>query len=285
MSPESTVWVTGAGGLIGAAAVDALRRLNPQSRILPVTRDQIDLTRTSSIQAAYQKDAPDAIVHCAAISRPPDCERDPDRARMVNVEATRILVALHGDRPFVFLSTDVVFDGQIGDYREDAPLNPLSLYAETKAQGEAIVSENPQSIVVRTSLNGGRSPTGDRGFNEQMRRAWAAGQTLKLFTDEYRTPIAAPATAEAIARLIMLKYRGVIHIAGGERLSRWRIGQILATRHPELNPQIEPSSLKDYTGPPRSPDCCLNIDRANRLLPQPLPGFSEWLRGCPTDAF
>jgi dTDP-4-dehydrorhamnose reductase len=179
----------------------------------------------------------------------------------------------------------LVFDGRTGNYDEAAPVNPLSVYAETKAAAELIIRANPKHTVIRTSLNGGASPTGDRGFNEQMRRAWQAGQTLRLFTDEFRCPIAAEVTARAVWELAARNEPGLYHVAGSERLSRWQIGRLLAARWPELNPGIEPASLKEYAGAPRAPDTSLNCAKAQKLLSFRLPGLTEWLSAHPDEAF
>ena len=152
---------------------------------------------------------------------------------------------------------------------ESAPVNPLSVYAATKVAAEQILLANPSHTIIRTSLNGGTSPTGNRGFNEQMRRAWQAGQTLRLFTDEFRSPIPAEVTARAIWELAALNQAGLYHVAGSERLSRWQIGQLLAARWPELKPKIEPGSLKEYAGAPRAPDTSLNCAKAQKLLSFP----------------
>src|SRR2546430_717015 len=93
--------------------------------------------------------------------------------------------------PLVFLSTDLVFDGKKGNYVETDPVHPLSVYADTKVRAEPYVLAQPNHVVVRTSLNAGHSPTGDRAFNEEMRKAFAAGRTLSLFEDEFRCPIPA----------------------------------------------------------------------------------------------
>ena len=106
----------------------------------------------------------------------------------------------------------------------------------------------PKHTVIRTSLNGGTSPTGDRGFNEQMRRAWQAGQTLRLFTDEFRSPIPAVVTARAVWELAARDRPGLYHVAGSERLSRWQIGQLLAARWPQLKPGIEPGLAEGIPG-------------------------------------
>ena len=69
------------------------------------------------------------------------------------------------------------------------------VYGETKAEAEVEVLKNPKHLVIRTSINAGTSPSGDRGFDEEMCNAWRSGKTLRLFGDEYRTPIAAEDTA------------------------------------------------------------------------------------------
>jgi dTDP-4-dehydrorhamnose reductase len=159
------------------------------------------------------------------------------------------------------------------------------VYAETKASAEQIILANPRHTVVRTSLNGGISPTRDRGFNEQMRLAWQAGQRMKLFTDEFRSPIPAEVTARAIWELAAPSRPGLYHVAGSERLSRWEIGQLLAARWPQLKPRIEPGSLREYSGAPRAPDTSLNCAKAQTLLSFPLPGLTKWLAAQPDEAF
>ena len=139
--------------------------------------------------------------------------------------------------------------------------------------------------MLRLSLNGGTSPGANRGFNEQMRRSWAAGQTLRLFTDEFRSPISAAVTARAIWELADRGAPGLYHLAGTERLSRWQIGQLLAKRWPELHPRIEAASLKEYAGAPRPPDTSLNCAKVQKLLSFPLPGLTEWLAAHPHEVF
>jgi dTDP-4-dehydrorhamnose reductase len=253
--------------------------------VLPLTRDSLDLTDASAVRAAFRLQRPQLVIHCAALSRSPACEANPALARQLNVEVTAVLAELAADIPLFFLSSDLVFDGQKGNYDETAPVNPLSVYAETKAAAEQIILANPKHTIVRTSLNGGTSPTGDRGFNEQLRRAWQAGQRMKLFADEFRSPIPAEATARAIWELAARNQPGLYHVAGSERLSRWQIGQLLAARWPQLNPRIEPGSLKEYSGAPRAPDTSLNCAKAQNLLSFPLPGLTEWLAAHPAEAF
>jgi dTDP-4-dehydrorhamnose reductase len=245
--------------------------------VLALTRDTLDLTDASAVRAAFLCQSPQLVIHCAALSKSPECQTSPALAREVNVEATALLAELAAAIPLFFLSTDLVFDGRLGNYDETTPVSPLGVYAETKTAAEQIILANPIHSVVRLSLNGGTSPTGDRGFNEQMRRAWQLGQTLRLFTDEFRSPVAAEVTARAIWELAAQNKPGLYHLAGSERLSRCQIGQLLAARWPQLKPRIEPGSLKEYRGAPRAPDTSLNCAKAQRLLSFHLPGLTEWL--------
>lgn len=271
-------WITGAGGLIGSY----LRRTAPAHwTVQPLTRDVLDLTDAAAVERRFGKDEPALVVHSAALSKSTACEKDPALARTLNVEVTQHLARLAGDIPFFLFSTDLVFDGKQGNYDESAAVNPLSVYGRTKAEAEQIVLGNPRHAVVRTSLNAGISPTRDRGFNEEMRAAWEKGRTLNFFVDEFRCPIPAGVTARVVWELADKGATGLFHVAGAERLSRAQIGQALAERWPHLESRITTGSLKEYAGPPRSPDTSLNCAKAQRLISFALPGFTQWLRDNP----
>jgi dTDP-4-dehydrorhamnose reductase len=257
----------------------------PNARVAALTRERLDLTDFPAVHAEFRRQHPQVVIHCAALSRSPECEANPALARKLNVEVTALLAELAAEIPFIFLSSDLVFDGSTGHYDETAAVNPLSIYAATKVTAEQMVLANPNHTIIRTSLNGGTSPTGNRGFNEQMRRAWQAGQTLNLFTDEFRSPIPAEVTARAIWELAALNKPGLYHVAGSERLSRWQMGQLFAARWPELEPKIVPGSLKAYAGAPRAPDTSLNCAKAQKLLSFRLSGLTEWLNAHPDEVF
>ena len=200
----------------------------------------------------------------------------------MNVEATRRLAELAHDIPFVFFSTDLVFDGRKGNYTETDATNPLNVYGETKLAAEEIVLKNPHHLAVRTSLNGGHSPSGHRAFNEQLRRSLReAGQEMTLFTDEFRCPIPAVETARAVWDLAQKSCAGLYHVAGAEKLSRLELGKLLLKRWPEVTAEIKSGSAKDFPGPPRALDTSLDVGKAQAVLTRPLPKFSEWLAANP----
>ena len=279
------IWITGSGGLIGGCLVRTASRFAPGFTVEGLTRAQLDLSDFHLLRQEFRSRRPQAVIHCAALSRSPECQANPALARKLNVEVTAVLADLAAAIPLVFFSTDLVFDGKTGNYTESAPVNALSVYGQTKAAAEQIVLGNSRHLVVRTSLNGGTSPTGDRGFNEQLRRAWESGQPVRLYTDEFRSPIPAEVTAAATWELLLQGRTGLYHVAGKERLARWQIGQLIAARWPQLQPRIERASYRDHPGAPRSPDTSLNCDKAQKVLSFALPGLTEWLAANPRTEF
>ena len=301
---EPLVWITGANGLIGnylvqtaptgsagfqPASFGAICRQDagaPRLAVRALTRADFDLLDFAAVEREFQKDQPQLIIHCAAISAVGEAQKNAAIARRVNVEVTKFLAELAAEIPFVFFSTDLVFDGRKGDYTEtDAP-NPLHVYGETKLAAEEVVLKNPRHLVVRTSINGGTSPSGNRAFNEQLRRSLReAGQGMTLFTDEFRNPIPAVETARAVWDLAQKNCAGLYHVAGAEKLSRLQIGELLVKRWPEVTAQIKSGSAKDFPGPPRALDTSLDIAKVQKVLSPPLPGLGEWLAANPAEKF
>lgn len=280
---QKPIWITGAGGLIGSYLLKVLPSRGHAVRGL--THQEMELTDCKQVMELFVEEKPSAIIHTAALSSSVLCEQDPVRARKVNVLSTRFLADIASEIPFFFFSTDLVFDGQKGNYKPEDPVNPLSVYAQTKAEAEEYVMTNPLHTVIRTSLNGGISPKGNRGFNEEIRNGWKAGKELTFFTDEYRCPIAASLTAECVALLLEKQVTGMIHLAGGKRFSRYQIALLLASRFTEGTPLIRTGSLKEYQGAPRSPDTSLDVSQTEELLETTLPGLDEWLEQHPSEPF
>jgi len=278
-------WVTGAGGLIGRYLAETKSAEAARFEIISLTRPMLDLTDFAVVDKRFRAERPALIIHCAAMSKSPDCKANPARANKINVEATAHLASLAANADFIFFSSDLVFDGRKGNYIETDPVNPLSIYAETKVRAEQIVLNNPRHTVIRTSLNMGASPNGISAYNEQMLAAWKKGQTLNLFFDEFRCPILASVTARAVWELAAQQRPGLYHLAGSERLSRVAIGELAAARHPELKAGIKPGSLREYQGEPRAADTALNCSKIQTLLSFPLPGLTQCLQDHPEEPF
>lgn len=271
--------VTGAAGLIGQYVVQSAPRWAPKWEVHALSRADLDLTDSTAVERAWRAIKPDAVIHCAAMSRTKDCEQQPELARRINVEATAHLARLSKDIPFIFLSSGEVFDGAGSWYHESDRADPINIYGKNKLEAERDVLQNPGHTVVRIVLTAGTSRHGNRSFVEDMCRAVKNGGTVTLYDDEFRCPLPAGVIARAMWELLDRKRPGLYHLGGRERLSRWEIGQALLPWYPELKGRLLQGSSWDHQGAPRPADLSLNCDKLQRLLSFQIPGFRSWLDG------
>jgi dTDP-4-dehydrorhamnose reductase len=283
--------VTGASGLLGGYLLRELRAASEtvvawsgshRTEVLGEPLTRVDLT-DPAIDATFRIARADVVVHAAAIARVDECRRDPDRARRVNVDASRRLAEIAAERGarFVFVSTDLVFDGRHGAYREaDAP-NPLTVYGQTKADAEAAVLAHPNTAVARLGLLFGPCLTDRTSFFDRMVDALRHNRPVPLFADEWRTPLDLPTAAAALIALARSDVTGLLHVGGPERLSRLEMGRQLAEVLGVTGDSIVVSNRDDVPGgEPRPADTSLDSSRWRRLFPMlPWPAYRAALAG------
>ena len=277
MAPRAII--TGAAGLIGQYLVKTAPRWALDWDVQGLSRADLDLTDRANVERTWQSIKPNAVIHCAALSRTKDCEQDPEAARRLNVEVTAHLAQLPQDIPFIFLSSGEVFDGRTGWYSETDEPSPINVYGQTKLEAEQAVLQNPRHTVVRIVLTAGTSETGDRSFVEDMCRIAKAGKDVTLYADEFRCPLPAGVIARVIWELVDRKQPSLYHLGGSERLSRWEIGEALLPWCPELKGHLIIGSARNHVGSRRPSDLSLRCDKIQNLLSFRIPGFREWLAG------
>lgn len=235
-----TIFLTGASGLVGSAFARAAARRG--HRVVGVVggytgeieglakKIAVDLTDEAATCAAVLDAFPDAIVNCAAISVPEQCELDPARAQAMNVGLPTTLARLahHVSARLVHISSEQVFDGTTTKpYTAGDATTPINLYARQKLESERAVREAAPTfaITLRVPLLMGDSPGGKRSLHERMLADWAAGKTPRLYTDEFRQPCTAENLAEVMVELCERRdLVGLMHWAGSELLSRYALG-------------------------------------------------------------
>ncbi|MBE9111225.1 SDR family oxidoreductase [Nodosilinea sp. LEGE 07298] len=227
--------------------------------------DLIDLRRVASWLTEL---APDAVIHTAALSQPNRCEQSPDLSYAINVEATRVLAQVCGDRqiPFAFTSTDQVFDGQTPPYSEASIPSPINIYGRHKVEAEALIQAlHPTAVVCRMPLlYGPPSPTAEC-FLQGFMRTLQSEQPLHLFFDEFRTPAYVEDAAAGLL-LALEKAIGLLHLSGPERLSRYEFGLRMAEVFGLEKNLILPSKQADVAMPAARPaDVSSTSDRAFKL--------------------
>lgn len=270
------VLVTGGGGFIGSHIVRGASQWAPGVEVLAPLRRALDLTDFRAVREWFDRERPDAVIHCAALSRVNACAENPTLAQRVNVDLVSLLLEVASDVLFVHLSTDLVFDGKKGNYTETDAVAPLNLYAETKVAAEHLVQAHPAHLLLRTSLNYGTSTSGHRSFNEDIVDNWRAGKSRTFFNDEFRSPIPVVITARAIWELLQKQSTGLFHLGGAERMSRWEMAQLKLKAFPEFAHLAVEGSTSDYAGPPRAADTSLDCTKLQAGLSFELPRFSDW---------
>ncbi len=293
--------ITGATGFLGQYLVAAARRKwrvagtfhrtrreDAERLLAGVDSGKIDLTDFRDVRDMLDAVRPKAVIHSAALADPNYCEQHPDESLRVNLQATLNLAGLCGDRriPFVFTSTDLVFDGTGAPYAEDGPVSPLNLYGEHKALAEqAVLERYDEAAICRMPLLFGFADNGRVPFFQRMASEFRAGRPMTLFADELRTPISGPVAAvglllvaasgmedEAVNPKEIERVRGILHLGGRESISRYEMGtQMLDILG--LPPSLaEPISFRDVPGAAaRAADVSLDSSRAYALGFDPPP--------------
>jgi dTDP-4-dehydrorhamnose reductase len=220
--------LTGATGYVGrrlAAGLSGWKVFRASRTAAGEGALDLDLGDSDSIRRAFDAAAPAAVIHAGAEADPDACEKDPERARRVNVDAVKTLAMLCGasGTRLLHFSTDLVFDGERGWYSEDDRPNPGGVYARGKlASEEAALTRAPGAVVLRISTAYGRPMGGRPGFVDGMRAKLAAGETVTGFTDQWRTSTAADQLPEVAAKLLAdPDLEGVFHWGGAERATRF----------------------------------------------------------------
>jgi dTDP-4-dehydrorhamnose reductase len=212
----------------------------------------VDVRDEAALAAAL--DGVDAIVHTAY--------RQGEGEWETNVDGSTAVARASGTRRLVHLSTDVVFRGDRGSYREEDEPDPVNSYGRSKAEAEVRVSSaRPDATILRTSLiYGGADP----GPQERL-----AHDNRRFFVDELRSPVNVGDLADAILEVLRLDVAGPLHVAGADDVSRYDFAVLLGA---------DPRRLEAvHTTADRAPDVTLDSSRARSLLRTRLRGVREVL--------
>ena len=238
-----------------------------------VTSVKCDITNYIELGNYFDDIEPDAVIHAAAIADANYCEKNPAASYTVNVEASKNIAGISCDFkiPFAFTSTDMVFDGKKGDYKEDDEKNPVSVYGKQKSVAEdEILKIYPEALVFRLPLMFGAEEANPNNFLYKFLAEMRAGNNFPLFTDEYRSACGAMSISKGIRHLFE-KNSGVIHLAGKERISRYTFGLSAVNAFSVTTGLIHQCSQKDVKmDAPRPADVSLNISKALSLGYSPL---------------
>jgi dTDP-4-dehydrorhamnose reductase len=268
------ILVSGAGGYIGGRVIERARAEHELHALWRTheppwgaTGHRVDLANGPAVHAALEAARPTAVVH-AAYEMGAGAEPNLLWSRNL-ISASRAVGAR-----VLLISTDLVFDGRRGWYREDEAPCPTLAYGVWKAalEGEVLALGG---IVVRTSLVWGLEPIADTA-EKLVLAPLRAGQTPRLFEDEWRTPTEVHDLADGLVRACALTGPLVLHLTGPERVSRLELGRKIA-RHFGFDPALLPPFSRAAVAPDRPADTSLAAEATRRLVPTRFRGPSDIL--------
>lgn len=225
--------VIGADGLVGRHVAGALGSGEVVRTCRRAGCDvMLDITDAEAVREVIRASKPTAVVLAAANAWVEGCERDPVGTRRVNVDAARVVADAARDAGalLVVFSSEYVFDGTAGPYRETAERHPINEYGRQKVELEDIALATGRGLVCRTSAVFGEDPK-RKNFVYQLVDHLRAGQTFDVPSDQVVTPTYAPSLARAVIDLVRAGTTGTYHVAGPEVMSRVAFANQVAIAH------------------------------------------------------
>ena len=230
-----TILTTGSNGLLGQKLTE---KILTEGRVKLVATSkginrypvkagyeyaEMDILNQQQVEEVINKYQPDAIIHTAAMTNVDTAEADRELCYQLNVVAVQNLLSLCEEKniQLIHLSTDFVFDGEEGPYKEDDPVNPVSYYGESKVLAEEIIKKSTVNwVVIRTILV--------YGITNDMSRSnivlWAKSALEKrlpinVVNDQWRMPTLAEDLAEACLLTVEKQAKGIFNVSGKDYMS------------------------------------------------------------------
>ena len=251
----------------------------------PFSSESVDIGDLEALPAALRALEPEVIIHCAAIANVEIAEKQPELSQRINAEAPCVIasVAKQLDAKMIHISTDAVFDGSKGNYKEDDAVNPLNAYAKTKLAGErAVMQANPDAAIARVVFYGWTLES-NRSLAEFFYNNLVAGQSVNGFTDAYFNPMYVRDLAETLLEIAEANLKGIWHTFGNDTLSKYDFGVALARKFGLDESLIKPVSASQGRSVVRSLNLSTNSDKLASALGHPLPGLAQGMNRLKED--
>jgi len=290
------VLLTGANGLLGRHLVkklaekgyEVIATAKGESKINSIGNGKVkflslDITDGAAVNKLMNEVKPDVLLHTAAMTQVDVCELNKIDCWNTNVTATRFLIdsAKETKSRIIFISTDFVFDGLHGPYKEEDEPNPVNYYGSTKLAAEkAVIQSGLDWAIVRTVLVVGNTEDGQRqNILTWVKEKLEKGETIKVVDDQVRTPTYVEDLADGIILILEKKSKGIFHIAGKDTLTPYQIARQTAEFLKLNSKLIEKSDASNFTQAAlRPPTTGFKIDKAKKELSYQPHSFNEILK-------
>jgi len=269
--------ITGASGLYGSklaqtALAKGMEVYSSDVQSLSVFGNfvKLDVTGKELVEDAFKKIKPHVVVHAATLTDVDKCETNKELAWKINVEGTKNIVdaASKVGSFLIYISTDYVFNGESGRYKENDKPDPINYYGLTKLKAEEIVKTQPEYFIARPSVIYGSTPAaGKVNFALWLIETLRRGERVKIVTDQWNTPTLNSNLAEMTLEVAERKLTGVYHLCGATRVSRLEFSQMIADAFGLDKSLIDPVLSAQFTWPAKRPaDSSLDTSKAQSNL-------------------
>jgi dTDP-4-dehydrorhamnose reductase len=248
--------IIGASGLVGSALRAVFREAtgtyfrNPGEDLVA-----LDISDAAAVDALVHAVAPALVLLPAAQPNVDRCELEPVESERINVLGTRNVAesAARVGARLVYFSTDYVFDGRAGPYAVDAPTGPINVYGRHKLAAEAVVRTTvADHLIVRACGVYGYQATG-KNFVMALNRLAAAGERMRVPSDQWGTPTLAENLAEAVGELARASHRGVVHPVGPDFMTRIDFARLAAEVFGHASDFLQPVTTPELQQPAARP--------------------------------
>ncbi len=287
------VLVTGAHGLLGQKLCELLDA-EPGSELIATGRGPsrlelrqgsyktLDVTDEAAVHQVIRQTRPDVVIHTAAMTQVDQCETDQDACWLNNVTAVRFVADACNQTgaQLIHLSTDFVFDGTHGPLDETATPNPISHYGKSKLESEHEVEKlkTPWTIIRTVLVYGVTKDQSRSNIVLWVKRSLEEGKTIRVVTDQYRTPTLAEDLAVGCLLAAKKKATGLYHISGDEMMTPYEIALRVADHFGLDQNLIRETNSTEFRQPAaRPPKTGFIIEKARRELSYEPRTFREGL--------
>lgn len=277
------LFITGGSGLLGSKFTNFTQEYevittynkNPQLNAV-----KLDIADEQDVFDKIELLSPDLVVHSAALTNVDYCEDHQEEAYKINAQGTLNIVKACEkiDSKLIYVSTDFVFDGKEGLYKETDKPNPISYYGLSKLKGEEFVeNSNINSAIARVSVLYGWH--GNFNFVMWVINELKIGNEINIVTDEFNSPTYAENAAKSILKIYSKNKEGIYHIAGDERISRFEFAKNIAQVFELDEKLINPIKSDNLIRKARRPlDSSLSVEKAKNDLDIKLLNTTEGLK-------
>lgn len=242
----------------------------------------MDFTDPFTVHDVFEEISPEVVVHAGAMSKPDECEEQQWQSYLTNVEGTVTLLLNAEEHKsfFVFVSTDFVFGGEKGMYKEEDNRDPVNFYGKTKQEAEDAVQEYEYDwAIVRTVLVYGKPSAGRSNLLTVVKDKLEKGEEYSVFDDQVRTPTFVEDLAAGMVAIIEKKALGIYHISGEDILTPYEMACKTADLLGLDTALIKKVTAETFSQPAKRPaKTGFNIEKAKKDLGYSPISFAEGLK-------